>query len=82
VCLQVDTPVWQLLEQALEHDVDAVIDAGALLAGVDLRCACFLASACRMGGPGKRLAASRLQSLTQPVLSAKVVDGHLATVDE
>jgi hypothetical protein len=35
-----------------------------------------------MGGPGKRLAASRLQSLTQPVLSAKVVDGHLATVDE
>lgn len=35
---QTTTPVWQLLlQQALEHGVDAVIDAGALLAGVDLR---------------------------------------------
>jgi hypothetical protein len=39
VCLQAATPVWQLLlQQALVHGVDAVIDAGALLAGVNLRC--------------------------------------------
>jgi hypothetical protein len=35
---QVSTPVWQeLLSQALARDVDAIIDCGALLAGVPLR---------------------------------------------
>ena len=36
--VQAATPVWQLLIQsALDRGVDAIIDCGALLAGVQLR---------------------------------------------
>jgi hypothetical protein len=36
--LQADTPLWKLLlQEALDCGVDAIIDCGALLAGVNLR---------------------------------------------